>query len=166
AVFHYEFEFIHPFSDGNGRMGRLWQTLILSHWQPLLAFLPVETVIRDKQQDYYHWLSYADSNSNSTKFIEFLLGAIKESLDEAIQIEEINNKTLVETQDKTLVKTKEKTPDKIIRLLSNQPELNLSEVAANIDRSLSAVERAVAKLKKENRLSYIGSKKSGYWKIH
>jgi Fic family protein len=56
AAFHYEFEFIHPFSDGNGRMGRLWQTLILSCWQPMLAYLPVETVIKRRQQDYYDQL--------------------------------------------------------------------------------------------------------------
>ncbi|MBM7073763.1 Fic family protein [Shewanella sp. 202IG2-18] len=166
AAFHYEFEFIHPFSDGNGRMGRLWQTLILSHWQPLLAFLPVETVIREKQQDYYHWLSHADAQSDSTKFIEFLLSAIKEALNEAIEIDQSSSKTLAKTQDQTLVKTKEKTPDKILRILKSHPDMNLSEVAYNINRSVSAVERAVAKLKKENRLSYHGPKKNGHWKVH
>lgn len=84
SVFHYEFEFIHPFADGNGRMGRLWQTLILSRWRPLLAFLPVETVIRNRQADYYQVLASSDQQGNSSLFIDFLLSAILESLQEAI----------------------------------------------------------------------------------
>lgn len=82
SVFHYEFEFIHPFSDGNGRMGRLWQTLVLSRWKPLLAFLPVESVIRDRQTDYYQALALADKQGQSTRFIEFLLSAVLAALHE------------------------------------------------------------------------------------
>jgi Fic family protein len=84
CIFHYEFEFIHPFADGNGRMGRLWQTLILRNWKPLLAYLPVETVIRDRQEDYYRVLAVADSQADATPFIEFMLGALREALQEAV----------------------------------------------------------------------------------
>jgi Fic family protein len=91
SVFHYEFEFIHPFADGNGRMGRLWQTLILSKWKPPLAYLPVETVIRDRQDDYYGVLGKCDQAANSTLFVEFMLNAILKALRENILTDQVND---------------------------------------------------------------------------
>lgn len=82
CVFHYELEFIHPFADGNGRLGRLWQTLILSHWKAPLAYLPVEDVIRQNQQAYYDTLAACDKVADSAQFIEFLLGALLTALKE------------------------------------------------------------------------------------
>lgn len=81
AVVHYEIEMIHPFSDGNGRMGRLWQNVILAQWNPIFAWIPVETMVYAHQQDYYEMLSLADSQNDSTVFVEFMLEMIVETLE-------------------------------------------------------------------------------------
>jgi len=86
CVFHYEFEVIHPFSDGNGRTGRLWHTLLLSKWNPIFAWLPVESIIHDRQREYYDAINASNNAADSTVFIEFMLNAIKASLIEAINM--------------------------------------------------------------------------------
>ena len=84
CVFHYEFELIHPFADGNGRVGRLWHTLLLSKWNPASALLPAESIIHDRQQEYYDAINVSNDAGETTVFIEFMLSAIKASLMDAI----------------------------------------------------------------------------------
>jgi Fic family protein len=80
CVFHYEFEFIHPFADGNGRMGRLWQTLLLSRWNPLFAHVPVESLVHRHQDAYYQAIGESTRQTDSAPFIEFMLGMIQDAL--------------------------------------------------------------------------------------
>ena len=89
CVFHYELEFIHPFVDGNGRMGRLWQTMILKEYSPVFEFLPVETVIKQRQKDYYRALGISDKLGSSTPFIEFMLEVVNDSLEDLLRTQNV-----------------------------------------------------------------------------
>lgn len=87
AVFHYEFEFIHPFSDGNGRIGRMWHSLLLGNWKELFFWLPIEELIQTRQNEYYDALSLADKESDSAVFVELMLDIIKDNLKELIVLD-------------------------------------------------------------------------------
>jgi Fic family protein len=99
SIVHYEIEFIHPFSDGNGRMGRLWQTVILKQWKDEFSGIPLESVIKRKQQNYYAVLKQCDEAGNSTLFIEFILTALIESIEDLL--DEYNKLTEQATEQAT-----------------------------------------------------------------
>lgn len=131
CVFHYEFELIHPFADGNGRVGWLWHTLLLSKWNPTFAWLPVESIIHDRQQDYYNAINASNNAGESTAFIEFMLSAIKASLIDATKMSD-------DMSD-------EKTDKKTLRLKKIEQFLRTHEYIMNADvRELCGVSAATA----------------------
>jgi Fic family protein len=132
CVFHYEFEFIHPFSDGNGRMGRLWQTLILSKWKPALAYLPVETVIRNQQSQYYSALSAADQASDATSFVEFMLQALLAAMQEVVLVTPDNDSS---APSRHQVGTKLKlSTDQLLVFEQIEGEMSLVELMVLLNR--------------------------------
>lgn len=162
SVFHYKFEFIHPFSDGNGRMGRLWQTLILSQWHPLFLSLPLESVIKEHQQHYYQALEQADDEANSTPFIHFMLSVIAETL---VQNATINAPINVTINTETNI-TGLNTPDAVLALLAKNPELTRSQLASLIGKDIRTIARALAILQQAGKVKRIGSNKTGYWEVY
>lgn len=156
CVFHYEFEFIHPFADGNGRMGRLWQTLILGRWQPLLAYLPVETVIRSQQQAYYAALAASDKASDASPFVDFMLAALHAAMREAM---------LTTGPDKVSGMMSGKVSGKILAAVGRRPGIAIPELAELIGVSTRTIERHLRKLQEHSQLRRVGGAKGGHWEV-
>ena len=131
CVFHYEFELIHPFSDGNGRVGRLWHTLLLSKWNPLFAWVPVESIIHDRQSAYYQAINNANNAADSTCFIEFMLSAIKDAI---LEVAALPSKV------KPIAESREQT---ILDFLSQHGEIANSDVRKLLSISAATANRVL-----------------------
>ncbi len=182
CVFHYEFEFIHPFIDGNGRTGRLWQSLILSQLHPLFAHLPVENMVFSNQQAYYDAITSSTAVGESTPFIEFMLGEIITALTRG-EVDSING--IVEYVP---IKVHGIFPNNIpnifpnnIRskyphiaevvwhvasLLNNTPGASADQIGKAIGISGRMVRNHIATLRNLGIIERIGSNKSGYWRVY
>ena len=165
SVFHYEFEFIHPFPDGNGRMGRLWQTAILGNWREEFYGVPVENIVWAHQSEYYEAIRMSGAVGECGPFIDFILDKILRTLKAKGEAYEIGRKGVVKSRDKSRVKSRDKSRDKILRLLKSQPQLTQADLADAMGLSIKAVEKAISQLKDANRLRRKGGKKFGEWEV-
>lgn len=164
CVVHYELEFIHPFADGNGRLGRLWQTLTLSRWNPLLAWLPIEEVIRARQQGYDESLGQADQQGELEPFVSYLLAAIGDALEEALKAQPTSpaGSEMSSEMGSEMPSPREV---QVLELLSAQPSLSAREIGERLSISQRAIEKHLAALQRQGRLRRLGSPRSGSWQV-
>ena len=156
CVFHYEFEFIHPFADGNGRIGRLWQSLILGQLNPIFEHLPVENMVYANQEAYYDAINKSSDLGDSSPFIDFML-------------EEILN-ALVGHQGKSNAEIADEKGlsyqhQRVLGYLRADRHISAVAIAANLGMSARQVERILADLKKKGIIRRKGANRNGYWEV-
>ncbi|MCM1225273.1 MAG: Fic family protein [Lachnospiraceae bacterium] len=182
CVFHYEFEFIHPFLDGNGRTGRLWQSLILSRLHPLFAHLPVENMVYANQQAYYDVISASTAVGESTSFIEFMLSEILATLTRGesdsvnykveyvpIKVQGIfpnNIPNIFPNNVQSQYPSVSEAAWHIASLYDNTPGASADQIGEALGISGRMVRNHTATLRKLGIIERIGSNKTGYWKVN
>lgn len=152
CVFHYEFEFIHPFSDGNGRTGRLWHTAIMASWIPEMAWVPVESVVRERQSGYYDAIAASTSAADSGPFIDFMLEAIRDALDDVAKASGTYGVELNPTENH------------LLGMIRTGTYTNASEAARVLSVSERTISRALKSLKDKGLIEREGPRKNGRWR--
>ena len=156
CVFHYEFEFIHPFADGNGRIGRLWQSLILGRLKPLFEHLPVENMVYSNQQAYYHAINRSSDLGDSGPFIDFML---EEILNALVDHQGKSNADIADEKGLNYQQLR------VLGYLRADRHTTAAKIAADLDMSARQIERMLADMKAKGILRRIGANRNGYWEI-
>ncbi|MBP5449824.1 MAG: Fic family protein [Spirochaetales bacterium] len=179
CVFHYEFEFIHPFEDGNGRMGRMWQTRLLAQWNPVFANLPIENMIRENQSEYYKAIEAASTKGDSGVFIDYILEVIYNSLQAKQKAAEMASKNdtvndtvnpkndTVNQENDTVNDTVKATVNqqKILDAIKQNPHITQEELAELVGKSRVTVNRQLAQMKSAGLIVRVGADKNGHWEV-
>jgi Fic family protein len=173
AIVHCEIETIHPFADGNGRMGRLWQTLILAKWNEVFAWIPMESLVYEKRPQYYDALQNAQRENDSGKFIEFTLSTILNAVEAQAKQASEPTSGAASSKEKFVDEFVEnidefvdnETQRSILRLLMAQPKISAKKIAEEVGMSSRGVQKSIDALKKRGLVERIGSAKGGHWLV-
>ena len=166
SVFHYEFVFIHPFTDGNGRMARLWHTAILAKWNPVFEYIPIESQIEKFQDDYYDAIAKCHVEGESTVFIEFMLTQIDNTLAELL-----NQMTNSTTDDAILDADganhgADHMEGRLLSGLKQNPYITQTDLAKELSLSRRTVQRIMKELMNDGKIKRVGSTRTGHWEIN
>ncbi|MDR0968671.1 MAG: Fic family protein [Holosporaceae bacterium] len=164
SVMHFEIEFIHPFANGNGKMGRLWQTLVLAKWREIFAWIPIETIVYEKQREYYRVLGNAEKTADSTEFIEFMLEAIVEALSK-LPTNEVADIIPDKFTDK-LSKSELEFLKSIISFVENNGEIDNYRAQILTGKSAESVKKYFAALIEAGILTATGENKGRKYKLN
>ena len=156
CVFHYEFEFIHPFADGNGRIGRLWQSLILGRLNPIFEHLPVENMVYSNQQAYYHAINRSSDLGDSGPFIDFML---EEILNALVGHQGKSNADIADEKGLNYQQ------QRVLGYIRADRHITAAKIAADLDMSARQIERMLAGMKAKGIIRRIGANRNGYWEI-
>ena len=143
AVVHYQLVTIHPFEDGNGRTARIWQTAILSHWEKVFKFLPIESMIKKNQEEYYAVIQNCNNKGDSTEFIEFMLKMIDETVDEMNNSKEMNDKSILLLSENEL---------KVIECIKRNVIIGAKDIIQQTGLSDSTVRRILRKFLQDKKI--------------
>ena len=166
SVFHYEFVFIHPFTDGNGRMARLWHTAILAKWNLIFEYIPIESQIEKFQDDYYDAIAKCHVEGESTVFIEFMLTQIDNTLAELL-----NQMTDSATDDAILDADganhgADHMEGRLLSGLKQNPYITQTDLAKELSLSRRTVQRIMKELMNDGKIKRVGSTRTGHWEIN
>ena len=177
CIFHYELTSIHPFLEGNERLGLYWQSLLLVQWRPILAGLPFESIVVEHQQEYRRVLAYLSENAKTTHFIEFILRCLLD-----IIVREVKNKVENKVKNKSRGKVQEnsdentvnkgtevqlsKSEQRIVKLLGADPRITIGILSQRLQLSEAGINKVLAALRKKGIIERVGANKNGSWKVN
>ena len=177
CIFHYNLTSIHPFSEGNERLGLYWQTLLLAQWRPILAGLPFESVVTERQEEYRRVLAYFGENAKITHFIEFILRCLLDTILQEVK-NKVENKVKNKSRGKVQEKSAENTADedfeaplskseqRVVKLLAAEPRITIGTLSRRLQLSEAGVNKVLAALRKKNIIERVGANKNGSWKVN
>ena len=177
CIFHYELTAIHPFLEGNERLGLYWQMLLLRRWQPILADLSIEQAVIDRHAEYCRVMAYFGEIAKTSHFIEFILGCLLDVLEQEVKNKvenKVKNKSREKVEDNTsknaLPEGDEvqlsKSEQRVVKLLATDPRITIGVLSRRLQLSEAGINKVLAALRKKGIIERVGANKNGSWKVN